>query len=404
MSNRFLTIENDGGSGDVTIVRPDGSTTSFTQSQTDIISKQLLDSVLLFYKSKIADSGSFENEFFRILASASSQREYNIFRNVFNFLYYNDVKNDGKNLEKFPSFISNNNFVPSIDTINLFIESLKEETRNRMKEKIFNGIYGEKGNPYNFFISRVVNGDSNLLMLKRIEFDRFKDLEVKSKISYDNIDGFYESFKKAEDDYWKLVKEFYISKGFSQNLNNQYGLNIPASFGLDFSKNMIKIAFNRFANGLVYGIPVFMSKKANKETYSFIESQDNDFRSIMSDSFLNIPKDEIYLYLERMIDDLIAFYQEEDRVIDYNNINDLPDLAEFAEYKNGQFASLDISLFTPEILRSAKFHRYFLSDFLEIQNASAFNKERLVEEELKNLRSLFIDMRRYLLENGNFVE
>jgi hypothetical protein len=364
------------------------------------VPQKVISIVLEKYRAKLLDSASNESFFFSELNKfKNTDEEKLLFTMVYTKLYREEFK-----LEEYFEYIINDELQISYDSIFNYIRNTDIFKITNMKEKIFNGQFPNFGNIYTFFTINILNNKDNELMYNNIlEDDSILKNEnsylLNPVIKYYSQDS-YNNYRKAEEDYWEIVEDFYTSLGFTLTASKTKFSSYTSTFNSLYSKLMLDALLNKNNKSKVFGIPLLISKKAVKADYSPFKYEDEEIKKILKQTYRRITKDELYNFLNKLAVELVEYY-----AITKETISDLPDIEKYVRLKLNFFnLATTKNRVTVDMLKEMKFYRYFLAQFFKITNSELYSFMETIETEFDSLRNLILDLRQKLINEGNFIQ
>jgi hypothetical protein len=338
------------------------------------------------YKVEFANPNSLESKFIEFLLTSSKKEEYEIVKKAIYELYYENY------IENFISFLKEERKGLNFQSLKEYLEFKDIEYKNKIKEDFANKTYKIHGNFFMFLSNNVFN-DPSIVSLKKIEDFNFDKYLLSPEIDYVN-EKFYRNLRAAELDYWTLLRKYILQQGFSFN-NSSYGIIFTSSFNNDISKDLIATIFNRTYKS-INGTPIFLKNSYFKTEFSPSNSKNDIIKDILVEDFILLSEDFFNDGLAKMFSDLSKYKKENNFIWDEGNF-----LENFLNSKLSFFSNKAYSLYTLEDLKELKFYRLTLSKFLSIDSPS-FQKETLLTNELKQLKTLINGAKDYLKQNGKF--
>jgi hypothetical protein len=384
---------------------------SFVKSRLDLpptfarVPQKVISIVLERYRAKLLDPASNESLFFSELNKfKNTDEEKLLFTMVYTKLFRQEFE-----LEDYLNYISNDDLQINYDSILNYIRNTDIFRITNMKEKIFNGQYANFGNIYTFFSINVLNNKENELMYNNILED---DEILKNENSYllnpvikYYSQNSYSNYRKAEEDYWEIVEDFYTSLGFTLTPSKTKFSFYTSLFNSTYSKSILDALLNKNNESKVYGIPLLISKKAAKSNYSPFKYEDEEIKKILKQTYKRITKDEFYNFLNKLAVELVEYYVITKEPIDYAELSSLPDIEEYIRLKLNYFnLTTTKDRVTISILKEMKFYRYFFAELFKITNSELFLFMETIETEFDNLRNLILNLRQKLINEGNFIQ
>jgi len=364
------------------------------------VPQKIISIVLEKYRVKLLDSSSNESLFFSELNKfKNTDEEKLLFTMVYTKLYREEFK-----LEEYFEYIINDELQINYESIFNYIRNTDIFKITNMKEKIFNGQFPNFGNIYTFFTINILNNRENELMYNNIlEDDSILKNEnsylLNPVIKYYSQDS-YNNYRKAEEDYWEIVENFYTSLGFTLTPSKTKFSSYTSTFNSLYSKLMLDALLNKNNKSKVFGIPLLISKKAVKADYSPFKYEDEEIKKILKQTYKRITKDEFYNFLNKLAVELVEYY-----AITKETISDLPDIEKYVRLKLNFFNLTPTqNRVTVDMLKEMKFYRYFLAQFFKITNSELFLFMETIETEFDNLRNLILNLRQKLINEGNFIQ
>jgi hypothetical protein len=395
---------------DIKLAEVDVFETKFIEKEANFqisISDEMIQKVLNEYQTQIEEIGSFTNQFFAIISKIQNDN-YDLFSKVFFFLNMQIDYNNGFTVQDYIEFITSNNLTFDLNTIEIFLSYFTTQKNRKMKRKLFEGYYNAFGNLYNFLIQQTIPENTGNLFYVRIE-NQMEKFTISPKVAYYSNET-YKSFKEAEDSYWSLVSDF-IDADISNDLNLASGVLTfnTTKYSTGLSERILNVSLNQGYDNFIKGIPIFMKKTSMKANFTFNKEDNDDLFKILSKSYKGIDKDEFFSLFEEMIADLVKYYENpantdsNGNVLDYNDMNSLPDLDDFTNVKitelltNTNFVDNNV-----ETLKKIKFYNQFVNKFINKTSSSFINLETSLTTEFDNLNVVLLNLRTYLLVNGYF--
>jgi hypothetical protein len=369
------------------------------------VPQKVISIVLERYRAKLLDSASNESFFFSELNKfKNTDEEKLLFTMIYTKLYREEFK-----LEEYFDYILKDNLQINYDSIFNYIRNIDIFRVTNMREKIFNGQFPNFGNIYTFFSISILNNKDNELMYNNIlENDNILSNEdsylLNPVIKYYSQDS-YSNYRKAEEDYWEIVEDFYTSLGFTLTASKTKFSFYTSQFNSIYSRVILDSLLNKNNESKVYGVPLLLSKKSTKSDYSPFKYEDEEIKKILKQSYKRITKDEFYNFLNKLVVELVEYYAITKEPIDYTNLSDLPDIENYIRLKLNFFnLSTTKNKITVNMLKEMKFYRYFFAKFFNITNSDLFQFMVTIENEFNNLRNLILDLRQKLINEGNFIQ
>jgi hypothetical protein len=369
------------------------------------VPQKVISIVLERYRIKLLDPASNESLFFSELNKfKNTDEEKLLFTMVYTKLFREEFK-----FEDYIDYISNDDLQINYDSILNFIKDTDIFRVTNMKEKIFNGQYANFGNIYTFFSINILNNRDNELMYNNISEDNEilkneNSYLLNPVIKYYSQDS-YSNYRKAEEDYWEIVEDFYTSLGFTLTPSKTKFSSYTSLFSSRYSKSILDTLLNKNNESKVYGIPLLISKKSVKSDYSQFKQEDREIKKILKQTYKRITKDEFYNFLNKLAVELVEYYVITKKPIDYAELSSLPDIEEYIRLKLNYFnLTTTKDRVTISILKEMKFYRYFFAELFKITNSELFSFMETIETEFDNLRNLILNLRQKLIDEGNFIQ
>jgi hypothetical protein len=180
-----------------------------------------------------------------------------------------------------------------------------------------------------------------------------------------------------------------------------FKVGLPPEYKTDLSFRAINEAFNRhFSNSAGYS-PLLMSDVSSKSSYSTSSSSSSEIARIVRGAFLKISQEELYSEIERMIYDLVDFYDGQSP--DYEDYLDLPDIRSFVESKLASIVGAQRERLGLSDLVTLKFYNRIVAPFVQYESGAATALESDLDGEFSSLRSVLLGLRLALQASGNFI-
>jgi effector-binding domain-containing protein len=349
-----------------------------------------IDALLAKYSQELQDFSSEESIYIRYITDSKNEYENTVLIKAINVLETDEYIHD------LFDYLAANRLQLSFENIEIFLDNRRNLQLNQLREDFANKDYKSFGNFLMFFYRAVLN-NPEITSFKANSTDElnYKQYILTPKISYLEPET-YKNYNQGREDYWKLVKEYAISQGFTYTNSNT--ITFTSEFNIPFTKRIISTLLNRRFDNKVNGSTLLVEADQSKSNFPVSLLDNIDIKRILTGDYKTI-------YREYFLENLEKMYEE---LLDYKLENDLEwDSSNFLEgFLTQKMTALNLEDLTIDILKEIKFYRFLLVRFLNRQNdssfATIFTKEINFTLELDNLQLLFKGLRDYLKQKGYF--
>jgi hypothetical protein len=356
-----------------------------------MVSNDIIEQVMSQYEAQLSDIVSYEYRFFYLLISAKAE-EYNLFSTIFQDLYDGryDVQTIKGFLDIFNLELTIENLIRFIDVLSLEVDIFK---LNTLRKSLFNNSYKEYGN-FNSYVRNLFNTTNNVFFQDlAVDDNLFKDdrsfLLVPNISNYGNNKS-YDTFREAEEDYWRLV-------GLWKTTEDAEDL-LLVPFNLDISKKIIGYLLTKRYSNSINGISLLMQKTSQKPGYTSNKVIDQLISSILKEEYKKLSIKEVYYYTDKMLAEIIEWQTG----FDYSSSLSLPNVNGFFSYRVPSLTRENLSE-----IKEIKFYRNLLKEFLQIPDINAgalLNFDNQTNNDFGRINTIINSLRDYLLANGKFEE
>jgi hypothetical protein len=352
-----------------------------------------INSLLTKYNIELQSFSSKESIFFRFIINSKSNYDETVFVKAIKALEIDEYISD------LFDYLIINRLQLSFENIELFLDNRKPLQLIQLKEDFANKEYKSFGNFLMFFYKKVL-GDPEIVSFKSNVADElnYKQYLLTPKISYIESSA-YKNYSQAKGDYWELVEEYALNKGFSYvDLTdlNVYGMLFTSEFNNNFTKRIIAILLNRKFDNKINGSTLLIEADSSKSNFPVSLLTNIDIKRVLTGDYKSMHADYFLNSLEKMYEELLDYKLENDIKWDEGNF-----LESFLIEK---MSNLNLEILTIDVLKEIKFYKFLLVKFLKSDSLffEIFDKETNFTLELDNLKLLFNELKDYLKQKGYF--
>jgi hypothetical protein len=346
------------------------------------ISSELIQKVLLTYKTELLDQVSIESNFFNFLSNVNVS-DSEIFGRAFIAL------DDGLFVPSdFYNYVDRLQIKADVSSLLLFLNNLSTplDKLSNLREKLLTRSYLSYGN-MNAYLTNIFQDPDNTLFLRNVADADSLDFLLTPIIKYGASvqSSAYSSYIKVEDAYWNIVS------GWLLDVENT--LPTPT---IDILNRIVQYTFDKSYNNLIYGVPVLLKNSVEKPRYIRDKEIDDTVISIFKGTYKALSVSEVYGFIDKMLAEYIVY----DDDYDYN-LTEAPDLREYAENRIEELNELPLSSLTINIFKEMIFYAEFVANFFNITN-TLDTKISGVNIQIVNVYNALNSLRTRLLNNGFF--